>query len=128
MNDDILAEIDRPGGIIECTPQNVQLLVTEIRRQRARIADLKIENWQLRGALGYEVPGDIPCGDFKCGLCEAKAADIELKDKCIEELYGAIGEHKAEIARLKLLLDGDVDRLLRDVLARLQRQGAAKPE
>ena len=43
----------------------------------AEIERLKIENWQLKGALGYEVPGNIPCGDFKCGLCEARAAEIE---------------------------------------------------
>lgn len=37
---------------------------------------LRLENWQLKGALGYPVPGDIPCGDFKCGLCEAREAEI----------------------------------------------------
>ncbi|MDO8596619.1 MAG: hypothetical protein Q7R45_08345 [Sulfuricaulis sp.] len=34
---------------------------------------LTVENWQLRGALGYEVPGNIPpSSEFKCGLCEAR--------------------------------------------------------
>lgn len=36
------------------------------------IKRLTLENWQLKGALGYEVPGDIPEGDFKCGLCDAR--------------------------------------------------------
>lgn len=36
------------------------------------IERLRIENWQLKGALGYPVPGNIPTGDFKCGLCEAR--------------------------------------------------------
>ena len=39
----------------------------------AEIERLTIENWQLKGALGYAVPGDIPQGDFKCGLCDARA-------------------------------------------------------
>jgi len=34
---------------------------------------LTLENWQLKGALGYAVPGHIPEGDFKCGLCDANA-------------------------------------------------------
>jgi len=33
---------------------------------------LTVENWQLKGALGYPVPGDIPEGPFKCGLCDAR--------------------------------------------------------
>lgn len=36
------------------------------------IERLTLENWQLKGALGYPVPGDIPEGDFKCGLCDAR--------------------------------------------------------
>lgn len=39
----------------------------------AEIERLRLENWQLKGALGYPVPGDIPQGDFKCGLCEARS-------------------------------------------------------
>ena len=35
---------------------------------------LQLENWQLKGALGYSVPGDIPQGDYKCGMCLARAA------------------------------------------------------
>ena len=44
--------------------------------EKAEIERLEIENWQLKGALGYEVPGHIPCGDFKCGLCEAKTTSL----------------------------------------------------
>ena len=40
---------------------------------RAEVERLLIENWQLKGALGYEVPGDIPEGSFRCGSCEARA-------------------------------------------------------
>jgi hypothetical protein len=36
------------------------------------IERLRLENWQLRAALGYEVPADIPEGNFQCGLCEAR--------------------------------------------------------
>jgi HAMP domain-containing protein len=43
---------------------------------RCENEQLRTENWQLKGALGYEVPSDIPCGDFKCGLCEAKTNEI----------------------------------------------------
>jgi hypothetical protein len=39
------------------------------------IERLTLENWQLKGALGYPVPGDIPQGPFKCGLCEARALE-----------------------------------------------------
>jgi hypothetical protein len=28
--------------------------------------------WELKGALGYSVPGDTPDNTFHCGLCEAK--------------------------------------------------------
>lgn len=43
---------------------------------QARIEQLTLENWQLRGALGYPVPGHIPQGPFSCGLCAAKVTDI----------------------------------------------------
>lgn len=43
----------------------------------AEILHLVIENWQLKGALGYMVPGHIPDnGKFKCGLCEAKTMEL----------------------------------------------------
>ena len=37
---------------------------------------LLLENWQLKGALGYPVPGDIPNGQFKCGMCEARNGGV----------------------------------------------------
>jgi hypothetical protein len=40
-----------------------------LRRENWR---LQVENWQLRGALGYEVPSDVPEGNFKCGFCDAR--------------------------------------------------------
>jgi len=41
---------------------------------------LQEENWQLRGALGYPVPGHIREGNFRCMLCEAKTVElIELR-------------------------------------------------
>ena len=43
-----------------------------VNRAADEIARLKIENWQLKGALGYPVPSHIPEGDFKCGLCDAR--------------------------------------------------------
>ena len=37
------------------------------------VGQLITENWQLKGALGYAVPGDIPpSNEFKCGMCEAR--------------------------------------------------------
>ena len=48
-----------------------------IKELMAENARLTLENWQLKGALGYPVPGDIPQGDFKCGMCEA--SDIAEK-------------------------------------------------
>ena len=47
---------------------------SDIMREAAdEIERLTLENWQLKGALGYPVPGHIPNGDFKCGMCEARA-------------------------------------------------------
>jgi hypothetical protein len=42
---------------------------------RTEIARLRVENWQLKGALGYPVPGDIPQGDFHCGMCAVRASE-----------------------------------------------------
>ena len=47
-------------------------LATRIAVLRIENERLLLENWQLKGALGYPVPGDIPNGDFKCGMCEAR--------------------------------------------------------
>jgi hypothetical protein len=52
------------------------------------IKTLEIENWQLKGALGYPVPGDIPQGDFECGLCAARekmeVLEVKLDDRIME--------------------------------------------
>jgi hypothetical protein len=41
---------------------------------------LRIENWQLKGALGFPMPGNIPEGSFKCGMCDAKNMEmLELR-------------------------------------------------
>lgn len=37
---------------------------------------LKTKLHQAEGALGYPVPGDIPEGTYKCGLCDAKNREI----------------------------------------------------
>lgn len=58
---------------------------------------LTVENWQLKGALGYEVPGDIPCGDFKCGLCDAKTIEVN--------------ETRAENKRLRAIVDGQAKKI-----------------
>jgi hypothetical protein len=53
---------------------------------------LRIENWQLKGALGYPMPGDVPEGNFKCGLCDATAREVsELRavQDFILRLFGA---------------------------------------
>lgn len=46
------------------------------------IERLTLENWQLKGVLGYPVPGDIPPStEFKCGMCDARRIEREnLKD------------------------------------------------
>ena len=59
---------------------------------KAEIVRLALENWQLKGALGYPVPGHIPNGDFKCGLCEAKHIEIERLKVENERLRRHIGE------------------------------------
>jgi len=45
-----------------------------------RIKELETKLHQAMGAMGYPVPGDIPEGDYHCGLCESKARRmIELE-------------------------------------------------
>lgn len=42
------------------------------------IKKLETENWQLKGVLGYAVPGDIPQNTkFRCGMCDAYKREIE---------------------------------------------------
>jgi hypothetical protein len=71
---------------------------------RAEIERLTLENWQLKGALGYPVPGNIPEGPFKCGLCEARALQDPFRagfEAAIEEVAAYSDELRAEIGRLK---------------------------
>lgn len=61
------------------------------------IERLRLENWQLKGALGYPVPADIPEGEFKCGLCDARRrANEQLAPEGECEVCGtprAMGTH-----------------------------------
>lgn len=60
----------------------VQKLEAQLMHQAEVIKKLQVENWQLRGALGQPVPGEIPEGNFRCGLCEAKTQELlELRAK-----------------------------------------------
>jgi hypothetical protein len=68
------------------------------------IEHLRIENWQLKGALGYEVPGHIPCGDFKCGLCEAKDDEIERLRAGRDEAHREIAKLMIAIEQLRIAL------------------------
>jgi hypothetical protein len=54
----------------------------------SEIERLRLENWQLKGALGYPVPSDIPEGPFKCGLCDARAKALEVRGWTEEERDG----------------------------------------
>lgn len=47
--------------------------IDQIIRALRAVEVLQTENWQLKGALGYPVPGHIMPGPFKCGMCEARA-------------------------------------------------------
>jgi hypothetical protein len=58
---------------------------------RDEIERLRVENWQLKGALGYSVPGHImDNSDFKCGLCEAKTISLIEAEAEIERLRGLL--------------------------------------
>lgn len=72
-----------------------QLLMASLRdgaALRAEIGRLRVENWQLKGALGYPVPSHIPEGDFKCGLCDARRQP-PLNYNC-SWCEGKLGAHK----------------------------------
>lgn len=65
--------IDRWIEIARRDDWHMRFVGSDIRTILSEIKRLRLENWQLKGALGYPVPGDIPEGKFKCGLCEARA-------------------------------------------------------
>lgn len=69
------------------SPDYTEVLSRQFDALEAEVARLRIENWQLRGALGYPVPGDVPEGPFKCGLCEARQiAAYEQSAQCCRGL------------------------------------------
>lgn len=44
--------------------------------------EMEIKYYQAMGALGYPVPSEIPEGNMRCGLCEAKVMEIvRLKEE-----------------------------------------------
>lgn len=61
-----------PGPSAE---QELEHLDGQIQALLRENEQLTLENWQLKGALGYPVPGDIPEGTFKCGFCETRRRD-----------------------------------------------------
>lgn len=71
--------------------------MNENEKLKEEIRGLEIQLHQARGALGYPVPGDIPEGDFKCGLCEAKAKRILEAEAKIHTLFQVVrlfSEHR----------------------------------
>lgn len=68
---EVADQIASEGMIVRAS--RVREGAVEVARQRHEIERLTLENWQLKGALGYPVPGSIPQGPFKCGLCDARA-------------------------------------------------------
>ncbi len=106
MSDPEITELERLQALADATMISLQQTLENCDRLTGRLADLKIENWQLRGALGYEVPGQIPCGDFKCGLCEAKANDIErAREYATNLLVSFVNEHCSPVPEWKPLPD-----------------------
>jgi hypothetical protein len=63
---------------VRCERDRVQ---EQNRAMYEEIERLKLENWQLKGALGYAIPGDIPKGDFKCGLCDARRRELVERER-----------------------------------------------
>lgn len=72
----------------------------------------RVELWQAKGALGYPVPGHIPCGDFVCGLCDAKSKQLAEKDaeivnsnKFAQDQEDRLADAKAQIADYEAALE-----------------------
>ena len=101
----------------------------EIEAARREIERLRIENWQLKGELGYPVPADIPPStEFKCGLCEAKTNEVLATRKEIERLRvdGRV-VFKNTLEQLDKA-DAEIERLRRSRTALLEWQGDANKE
>lgn len=77
----------------------------EYWHQRAQ--KLELENWQLKGALGYPVPGHIPEGPFKCGLCGARDNEIKQLRTTLRNVRGYIKDcdHEPAVDEITAALD-----------------------
>ena len=65
---------------------HAQMLMQQIEGLENQLNGVRTENWQLKGALGYKVPGHIREGDFKCGLCDAKTNAVLEMERRWEEI------------------------------------------
>lgn len=92
-------------------------------QERGEIERLQVENWQLKGALGYEVPSDIPCGDFKCGLCEAKTNEIGPLRTANLEMLIALKTALSSLEHLGMDAFADAPFLIRSIRFALAKAG-----
>lgn len=74
---------EAPKGIFDsdtCSVLHIDIMnmhEAEKDSLRAKIKELEINLHQAMGALGYPVPGDIPEGKYRCGMCAVKNTSIE---------------------------------------------------
>ena len=79
------ASVNSVGAIATLTAEaaydaeTIRHLKQECREAAAEIKRLRVENIQMRFALGYPMPADLeryilPSNPFKCGTCGARAA------------------------------------------------------
>jgi len=79
------------SDIVERLGENAAMQDWTTAALERKVERLTLENWQLKGALGYAVPGDVPDnGPFKCGLCDAKTRGIIEAEDEIERLRAAL--------------------------------------
>lgn len=64
------------------------LAACEYKQKEIHLIQIKL--WQAIVARGYPIPGYIPEGDYKCGLCESRAKEIYRKDAQYEALLEVI--------------------------------------
>lgn len=62
------------------------------QRSHDEIKRLEEEVWQLKGTLGYSVPGHISEGDYQCGICLARYHEENSKLAKIKPLLQRIGK------------------------------------